>query len=321
MLTEIPIFPFRWDISRPNQLGSLAAVPVDDRYPGFDYMDEVVECCAKILARSDNGDLFFVGRSPDTFYDFLSGALKETSWRDRLRLLHFSFYYHYEEQTVQKQPELLENYHRYLTHLNLDPLSLQRRERPVVLVDLVNEGGTFDRLINLLRDWCEKVGVPWERVRGKIRVVGIVRRDDLDGYFRERLVTRYRRQKQPGSIKERRRQSRHGHGKNLYPYGDWPKLLNRGAVRFFAVERHFWSYLGDYQPKMAVSYKPDRWGQEWVTVPDRQAERLVALKIALAYHREGLSRQGRVRLVHYMNRERRMAQPWYRALLGELVAR
>ena len=55
--------PFRWDLVTPDQLGSLlhGGVP-----PDLWFLDDLVGCAGKVLARSGNGDPFFVGRSLDS---------------------------------------------------------------------------------------------------------------------------------------------------------------------------------------------------------------------------------------------------------------
>jgi hypothetical protein len=79
-----PLRPFRWDLAGQARLGSLLDdVPAPDLW----FLDELVACAARVLALSADGDLHFVGRSMDSMYDLLSGALRETSWNERLSVL------------------------------------------------------------------------------------------------------------------------------------------------------------------------------------------------------------------------------------------
>lgn len=58
--------PFRWDLVAPDQLGSLLdGIATPDLW----YLDDLAECTGKVLARSGNGDLVFVGRSLDSMFD------------------------------------------------------------------------------------------------------------------------------------------------------------------------------------------------------------------------------------------------------------
>ncbi|NLC24613.1 MAG: hypothetical protein GX776_09170 [Oxalobacter sp.] len=40
----------------------------------------MLPCCARIIAFAGNSDLVFVGRSPESFFDLLSGMLFDTTW-------------------------------------------------------------------------------------------------------------------------------------------------------------------------------------------------------------------------------------------------
>jgi hypothetical protein len=80
--------PFRWDLVTPDQLGSLL---VGTATPDLWFLDELVACAGKVLARSGNGDLVFVGRSLDSMFDLLSGALADLAGQRLLRRLPLSF--------------------------------------------------------------------------------------------------------------------------------------------------------------------------------------------------------------------------------------
>ncbi len=50
--------------------------------PDLWFIDDLVQCAGKVLARSGNGDLVFVGRSLDSTSDLLSGALADIPTED-----------------------------------------------------------------------------------------------------------------------------------------------------------------------------------------------------------------------------------------------
>jgi hypothetical protein len=90
MLSErIPTGPFRWDLVSPDQLGSLLDGAAE---PNLWFLSALVECAARVLARCADGDLYFVGRSPDSIFDLLSGALSATTWCGRCRRLPLSLW-------------------------------------------------------------------------------------------------------------------------------------------------------------------------------------------------------------------------------------
>ena len=79
---------YRWDLVTPGQFGTLRPA---DAQPDLWFFDELVECTAKVVARSGGGDLYFVGRSLDSMYDLLCGAFEDTDHRDRVDRLPLSF--------------------------------------------------------------------------------------------------------------------------------------------------------------------------------------------------------------------------------------
>ncbi|MEU7800820.1 hypothetical protein AB0B10_16280 [Micromonospora arborensis] len=76
--------PFRWNLVTPDRLGSLLN---EDCRPDLWFAAELVDCSARVLARSGGGALHFVGRSMDSMYDLLTGVLAEDP---RLMRLPFS---------------------------------------------------------------------------------------------------------------------------------------------------------------------------------------------------------------------------------------
>src|SRR4051812_44737693 len=98
--TMIPVIPFRWDVSCPEQLGTLLRAPAAEpapaggAYPQF--VSDLRDCCAGVLAAACDArdaaepDLLFVGRSPESLHDYLRGVCFETSRRERFHMLAFS---------------------------------------------------------------------------------------------------------------------------------------------------------------------------------------------------------------------------------------
>src|ERR687895_262959 len=80
--------PFRWDLVTPDQLGTLLA---DGGEPDLWFLEELIACAGKVLARSGNGDLVFVGRSLDSMFDLLGGASADLQREARLWRLALAF--------------------------------------------------------------------------------------------------------------------------------------------------------------------------------------------------------------------------------------
>src|SRR4051812_11016458 len=83
------IRPFRWDVTKRSQLGSLVHVEQPETYEGLE--EDLLVCCARVVAFAGDSDITFVGRSPESLFDLLSGMFFETSWATRLSLLNISF--------------------------------------------------------------------------------------------------------------------------------------------------------------------------------------------------------------------------------------
>jgi hypothetical protein len=80
--------PFRWDLVSPDQLGSLLTGAGE---PDLWFLDSLVACAGKVVARGGDGDLFFVGRSLDSMFDLLSGALSGVAAAPQVHRLPLSF--------------------------------------------------------------------------------------------------------------------------------------------------------------------------------------------------------------------------------------
>jgi hypothetical protein len=280
-----PIRPFRWDLGRRAQLGSLLD---DSAPPDLWFLDELVVCAARVLARSGGGDLYFVGRSMDSLYDLLTGALDGTSWKERIRVLPLSLS---GSSVADLSPRELGQLRANLAADGLEPHALARRRRPVVFVDLVSSGSTFAELFDLLRGWIAEERAQWDVVRLKLRFLGITRREHTS----------------PNT--ERWQQ-----------VAEWPAELPSRAIKNVSMAPDVWYYLGDVQPKATVSFRADRWLDETVREPARERERLSGLAQAVALVKQGTRGETRSALVRQMAREPTFSEPWLRALALELRA-
>ncbi len=160
-MPDLTEFPFRWDLVSPDNLGTLLdGAPA----PSAWYVFELITCAGKVLARSGDGDLYFVGRSLDSMHDLLSGALP-----DRVHRLPLSFA---GRLTVPHRRRA----RAFLAAVGLTPHALARRRRPVTFVDVVHSGSTFTALFGVLHEWIRESGEPWPVIRRKLRFVGVTLR-------------------------------------------------------------------------------------------------------------------------------------------------
>jgi hypothetical protein len=284
-------FPFRWDLVNPDQLGSMLA-GVDE--PNLWFMQDLVKCAATVLARSGNGDLFFVGRSLDSMFDLLSGALAGIPAHTRVARLPFSF----QRQAVQvrryKWQRVPLSVHQraaarhLLSSLGVTPQALARRSRPATFVDVVDAGSTFTDLFALLDDWIVETREPRDVIRKKLRFVGVTVRGAT-------------------SPKTWR----------WHQHVSWTRRLPARAVVNVSLDPVVWSYFGDHQTKLTRSLRPERW-LAMEDGPSRDERTRQALAEAVAVVSYGRSSPGRQAVSRAIDGEPALDQPWLRSLVRHL---
>jgi hypothetical protein len=284
---EEPVRPFRWNLVRRDQLGSLLDGVAE---PDLWFLDELAECAAKVLARAGDADLYFVGRSPDSIFDLLSGALAETAWSERVRQLPFSLF---GLRGQALAPYEIAQARRYLESAGLAPRSIMRG-RPVALVDLVHHGSTFSNIYALLRPWVDQEsgvagGAQWDVVRRRLRFVGIT--------WRTKTSPKTWRWQQ---------------------HVEWAAQLPSNAIVNVSLPGEVWSYLGNVQPKTAASFWTGRWADRSVAEPRRTEETTAALAEAVALVEAGRSAGVRHQLARLLHDQPQIREPWLRSLAVEL---
>lgn len=213
---EICPRPFRWDLRRRASLGGLLEGKAAPAYPCFE--DDLLDCATRVLAEADDSDLFFLGRSPESILDVLSGLLQGTTWERRLHHLPLSLW---SSRTVVQERVL----RAYLSANDLDPARILASPRPRAVCDLVASGATLGELVQFLHKWCWEERLNWRALRGKLRFICVVE-DTMGASWCEEAA--------------------------------WPALLDRAALRHVSVPVQLWRYLADWQPKTAQSFTPVR---------------------------------------------------------------
>ncbi|HVG44587.1 MAG TPA: hypothetical protein VM890_07650 [Longimicrobium sp.] len=279
--------PFRWNVARREQLGSLVEGPPPKLKPAF--MDELRDCCARVLAMAGDSGLVFVGRSPESLFDYLSGAFAGTSWDDRCVLLNVSMRYETAEQVERESPEALRALHRQFRALRLSPADIAAGERPTAFVDFLCQGHTFGHLVGLLAHWAAREGVEFAAVRRRLRLVGITERT----------------RNSPNTWR-------------WYQRLPWAAAFPRSALRSVSVPYWFWTGLADDQHKVSRWHPPFAWGAEWAGTPPRDSWSIEALRFALALHERGRERAERERLAAALAARPEMRNAWLRRLVLEL---
>lgn len=279
--------PFRWNLTHRNHLGNLIEGERARTYDGF--VDDLLPCCSRIIAFADDSNLVFVGRSPESIFDYLSGLLFDSSWFERLELFHFSMRYWEENRIKADYPDAIDEMRAYLQNLGLHPEAIATKNRPVAFIDLVATGDTFGRLVTFLFNWSREIKFDWNAVRRRIRLVGIT----------ERTKT---------SPNTRRWQQ----------HSDWISILGKSTVKNVSVSPRLWDYLGNYQQKVSLSYTPSRWGSPLAAAPSYSTDQLQALRLAFDLFETGRTKEKRQEFAALLSKESAMKQDWFRTLVLNL---
>jgi hypothetical protein len=276
------IRPFRWDVTRRSQLGSLPEIELPKTYPQFE--EDLLACSARILAFAGDSDLVFVGRSPQPLFDLLSGLLVETSRADRLRLLNVGL-----RRVAPPSDEQLRAIYPYFAEVGLEPHALARGRRGTALVDVVDTGETLGTLLTFLKAWSDSVLADWRAVAGKIRIVGLT--------WREKTSPNTWRWQQ---------------------HAEWVKRLRPSEIKNVSVPARLGTYLAGEAPKTNYSFTPSWWGDEEVTRPVRDHEAREALALAVHLFDLGRTTETRRRFARALGSEPAMKESWFRSLILEL---
>lgn len=286
-----PPQPYRWSLSRSGgtreaRLGTLAA-GAGTAEPW--HLPELTVCTGKVLARAHAADLCFVGRSLDSMYDLLTGALEDADGTVRLLRLPLSgLHGRYGQRERRRLRE-------HLAAAGLEPYALARRKRPVALADVVAGGGTFDTLHRELAAWIAESREPWPVVRRKLRYVGVTVRGRTSPHH-------WRWQQSPQSA-------------------PWVRTLPAGHVVNVSLPYRVWTYYGDHQPKLHRAFPATRWFDDAATAPWHHDELPSALRESLALVAAGRTRAVRGGLVRTLAAEPAFADRDVRALAGALRGR
>lgn len=305
--------PFRWNIAKRNELGSLVSVSraeladwvgwelgrsagstivqLEGRTSGW-LTKELTAAAARILVRSDDGELFFVGRSLDSVFDFLSGVFTGKPWNSRIHLLPFSVGSPNGDHRLVNLPSKRRALERHLAALSLTSRDIIRRKRPTALIDIVYSGNTLRCLVGLLEESCEAAKLDLKQFRRKLRLIGLTRRTKT-------------------SPKTRRWQQ----------HAQWTARLPKSAIKNVSIPEPLYEYLGAGQTKLADSFEPSRWDDAKLSRPQRREETHLAISLALALYDLGRRKAVRQTLARLMAEQRAMHQSWFRALMREVVAR
>jgi len=252
--------PFRWNLTKQEQLGTLLDGDRATAYTGF--FDELQECAAKLVVAAKPYDFVFVGRSPESIFDFLTGAFETTPYERKLVHLNISNRF---KSINQIKGEMAFNFEGLKTHfkeLSLSPSDIVRHDSGVCFIDLVYSGGTYEQLFFFLEDWCNEEKEDFNAMKKKMRFLGITSRT----------------KNSPNTWRWQQ-------------HADWVKAHPQVSVKNVSVSPHLWSYLGDRQDKVEKPNTPQKWGSDSLLLPPRGEKNLRALRLAFDVYSFGKEKQ------------------------------
>jgi hypothetical protein len=282
----MPTRPFRWTLSRPE---GLVRRPDTGLLTHVYMLAELRSCAARVIGAAGERDLIFLGRSPESLCDYLSGVLHGTTWAQRLDLLLYSNRGGRVDAIRREHPGAIEAMRAQFGEVALAPAQLLTRPRPVAVIDLVAEGGTFEGFSEFLEVWSAESGVNPRAWRSRLRFVGIVRQ----------------RKNSPNAF----RWQQHAPWLDAYP---------PGTAHNVSVPSVLWDYLGNTQMKVTPSNPPRQWGSDELLSPPREEEHLEALQAAAQRYSVGTESGERARFAVLLSGQRSMREGWCRELVLEL---
>lgn len=269
MAEPFPTKPFRWNIARREQLGDVTACPAATAYDGF--LDDLRQAAAKVLVRSRARELVFVGRSLESMFDYLSGALEGVADAPALTLLQFSCPRGSAEEITRRYPAELAALHAYLAAEHLDPAALAAGRGRTAFVDVVSSGATFATLADLIRLWSTDSGVDYGAVLDHLTFLGVTEQ----------------RQTSPNTWR-------------WWQRPPWSDLPMRPTVASVSAPYRFWTHVADRETKVTPSHRLQHWAEPLPASALRLGEHLSALRRAVDLYDLARTRSERLRLARHL---------------------
>ncbi len=277
--------PFRWNLQKSEQLGTLIEGERSATYPEFP--EELRTVCAKVLAQSEDGLMVFVGRSPESLFDYLSGIFSDSP---RLEdLVHLNLSNRYESiDDLQKQNFNTANaLNDHLSECGLLPEMILARKRMTVFIDLVARGGTFGILAHHLIQLASRQNLSVREMKRKIAFRGITMQTKTS----------------PNTWRWQQNTP-------------WVKELEITNIKNISIPYRLWDYLGNMQDKVTLPNRPQDWATDTMLEPPREEKNLQALR--RAYDLFNLGHAEKKPFAECLSQQPTIREPWLRHLILDL---
>jgi len=275
--------PFRWTIAKREQLGTLASGPVS-LDPAF--VTELRETAGRVLAMADDADLAFIGRTPENFFDYLSGAFADVDGVPKLHLVQFSLRAMWPDEATVFRDANMTALADYFALEGVDPAAIAAGERRLALVDMVQYGGTMHSLVLVLRELARRARVDWNAVQRRLSIIGL----------------RVRTKNSPNTWRWEQHQ-------------DWLDLIPDTDIKNVSASDGFVTTITGFQTKVTEPFELSRWSAPEKGAPEASPEQRDAIARALHLYDLGRTREERHALAACIAQTQQMRQAATRALV------
>jgi len=277
--------PFRWNLKKREQLGSLLNVTAEKAYDGYE--TQLADCAAKVVARTANKKIIFVGRSPENIFDYLSGVFEKTSHEPKLDILNISNRFRPITKIKNELPSAYNALKQHFLALDIAPSQIRAQQQGICFCDLVAEGGTFQGIFEFIQQWSLDDKCDFHAIVSKLGFIGIT-------------------QKTKNSPNTWRWQQN----------ANWVKEHTELMVKNVSIPELLWHYLGNCQAKVSKTNYPERWGNEAMLLPPREESNIQALK--QAYEIYNLGREQSLLFANKLATLQEFREPWLRHVVNEI---
>lgn len=281
--------PFRWSFEKREQLGSWIEQAEGFKQPHPEDLETLRVSAARILAMSDGANLAFIGRSPETFYDYLCGCFSGLEGVPSLSLVPFSMRWEGEGGIAAIPAHKFSGLREAIEENGLSPARIATADRPTALVDMIAYGGTMESLVKVLHRMSQEDGTDWNAVQRRLKIIGL----------------KVRTKNSPNTWRWQQHQK-------------WLDLIPDAVIKNVSAPAGFVFLIANTDDKVTRSFHSGRWDDDETGAEPPSPEQLRAMKQAAWLYDLGSTREERQRLSRLIAERPEMKQPATRALVSAL---
>lgn len=277
--------PFRWDLTKVEQLGNLLNCDANPAYQ--EYQQDLSDCAAKVVARSQGRKLIFIGRSPENLFDYLCGIFETTDYAAHLDILNISNRWQSIDEIKLKLPKSYQALKAHFQDIGISPEQIIATPNGICFCDLVCDGYTYENLFSFIKKWALEENSDFPAIERKLSFIGITSKT-------KNSPNTWRWQQE----------------------ADWVKEHNKLSIKNVSIECSLWSYLGNVQHKVSNTNPPKRWSKDDVLLPPRKEDNIRALKQAYDIYHAAL--QHKLSFASKLAACPEIKEPWLRHMVQAL---